>query len=240
MPLRIPKRHPSDTESKLTLLCCVSALESADESELWTFIAERELMEYVPMRLCLHALLDGGELTRGAGALTKRFLVSAKGRRTLELFDNRIPAHTRERIAAEAPAYRTRMVQRRQVRVSYDSAQAGEYRLRMTLNEAELPTLCIVLATDKRELAARAAGRFESRAPELLTYLYGLNGPGAVPENARITAHSAGEFTATARLTCGDAQWELSLLLPSRERAERFAAGCADAGRRLTETLCGA
>ena len=54
MPLSSPKRKVSDAENKLRVLCCLDALGMATQEQLWPFVAQLELMEYIPfcMFLC--------------------------------------------------------------------------------------------------------------------------------------------------------------------------------------------
>ena len=48
MPFLSPKRKISDTENKLRVLCCLDALGMATQDQLWPFVAQLELMEYLP------------------------------------------------------------------------------------------------------------------------------------------------------------------------------------------------
>ena len=230
MPLQMPKRRLSEAERKITLLLCLSALESASADQLWPFVAEQELMDYFPMQLDLHELETAGEIERGASAMSDQLFLTDSGRKAIALFGGRVPAETRSRILAAAPAYRARLRQHNEVRIAYDIARKGEYRLRMLLSESELPTLCVVLSTTRRAIAEKAMHRFESCAPELLTFLYGLALEGAsepAPEGA-VMEQSAEEWIARADLSAENARFAVELLLPSRERAEGFAAACAN------------
>ena len=56
MPFLSPKRRVSDAENKLRLLLCLRALGMATSDQLWPFVAELELMEYLPYCLLLDEL----------------------------------------------------------------------------------------------------------------------------------------------------------------------------------------
>ena len=230
MPLKPPPRKISDTEHMLRLLLCVDALESATPAQLWTFVAELELMDYVTMRLCLHQLLTAGELETGDGTLADRLLLTDRGREALTLFGGRLPGDVREKVHTAAPAFRGRMTREGQVHAAYELARAGEYRLHLTVREGDLPTLRLRMATANRTLASKTLKRFGAHAAEATTYLYGLaaealspavESAGEVPPEA-VTEHSAAEFTARAVVKGKRAQFEVELLLPSRGAAEAF------------------
>ena len=110
MPINSPPRKVSETENMLRLLLCVDALDSVTPTQLWTFAAEQELMDYVSMRLCLHKLLAAGEVETGGGSLTEQLILTDRGREALALFGARLPGDIRTRIALSAPEFRTRIV----------------------------------------------------------------------------------------------------------------------------------
>ena len=236
MPLTSPPRKVSETENMLRLLLCVDMLESVTPAQLWTYCAEQELMDYVSMRLCLHKLLAAGELETGEGTLSDQLLLTDRGREALTLFGGRLPGDVRERVCASAPEFSDRMARNRQVRAAYEMARPEDYRLNLTVEEGDLPTLRLRMATASRTLASKALRRFTAHASQATTYLYGLaeqalnrrNEPGAdraalaVAPDA-VTEHSAAEFTARVPVTCKKASFTVELLLPSRRAAEAFA-----------------
>ena len=65
MPFLSPKRRVSDAENKLRLLLCLRALGMATSDQLWPFVAELELMEYLPYCLLLDELNRSGRLRPG-------------------------------------------------------------------------------------------------------------------------------------------------------------------------------
>ena len=247
MPLQSPKRIISDAERKLLLLYCVRELHGATANQLWTFAAELDLMEYIPMRLCMHELLASGELENGVGAMRELLLLTTAGRHAIELFAERVPASDRERIRDAAPMFRARMLQHTQVRAIYEMAQKGDVRVRLSLCEGDLPTLAIRLSTKNRGMASRAIRSFRLRAPAAVTYLYGLSADGGPQgDAASIVRYSSTEFMANVTLSMPRLTFEVSLLFPSMESARRFMGALAAPERRLAAAqtlaaqLCGA
>lgn len=231
MALQSPPRKVSETENMLRLLWCVDALESATSTQLWTFAAEQELMDYVSMRLCLHKLLTAGELETGEGSLKEQLFLTDRGREALSLFGERLPANVRESICKAAPSFRGRIVRNRQVRAVYEIARPNDYRLNLSVCEGDLPTIFLRMVTINRTLASKALHRFEAHAAEVTTYLYTLAeqamkadipAPGLPPPPDAIREHSATEVTARVILLGKKARFGVELLLPSRKAAERF------------------
>ena len=244
MSLQSPRRNVSDAERKLLLLCCVDVLRGATEAQLWTFVAEQSLMDYLSMQLCLHELLVSGQLENGAGALQNGIFLSDAGRQALSLFADRIPCTDRERIVREAPAFRERILQHNQVRAVYEIAQKGDYRARLTLLEDDLPTLSIRVCTSNRAMASKALRSFRNSAARVLTYLYTLSAE-PTADDSGIVRHSTHEFTASVVLTAAKVTFEVALLFPSNESARAFLAAFstpaqkAAAAERLALLLCG-
>lgn len=253
MPLKPPGRRVSDAENKLRLLCCVEALGTVTETQLWPFVAALALMDYMPMQLYLHELLSGGDLETGAHALKEQLFVSAQGRDTLRLFRHRVLPSDQEQIAGAAPAYRAKLLERSQVKAVYEMASPGDYRALLELRDGELPTLTIRIATQSRDLASRAIHAFPTKAAQLLTYLYGLipsadaSIPGGLLERKpSLTFHSAHEYTVTAVLSHPRADITLGLLLPDEQSALAYQTALSSpsvmetAAQWVLEMLCAA
>lgn len=245
MPLQSPPRKVSETEYMLRLLLSVDTLESLTPAQLWTFAAEQELVDYVTMRLCLHKLLAAGELEMGEGALTDQLLLTDRGREALALFGDRLPTDIRTRIAQAAPDFRTRIARSRQVQAVYDLASPNDYRLNLSVQEGDLPTLFIRMATTNRTLASKVLRRFEAHAAEVTTYFYELaaHSTQAAPAGALvstlpdcITVHSTTEVTATVALPGKKAHFTVDLLLPSQAAARQYVLTLADSTQNETVT----
>ncbi|MCE5342617.1 MAG: DUF4364 family protein [Eubacteriales bacterium] len=237
MPIKSPPRKVSETENMLRLLLCVDTLGSVTPTQLWTFVIEQELMDYVTMRLCLHKLLGAGELETGGGALGEQLMVTDRGREALRLFGTRLPGVVHDRVSVAAPEFRNRVLRNQQVRAAYESARPNDYRLNLTIYEGDLPTVRLHMETHNRALAGRTIHRFVPYASRVTTYLYGLaeqalhqpveNSQPLLPD--AITEHSAAEFTARAAVEGKKARFIVDLLLPNRKAAEAFVRSLADA-----------
>lgn len=229
MPIQSPPRKVSETENMLRLLLCVDTLESVTSTQLWMFVAEQELMDYISMRLCLHKLITAGELETGGGALGEQLFVTDRGREALSLFGTRLPGDVRMRISIAAPEFRGRVLRNQHVHAAYEIARPNDYRLNLSVYEGDLPTVRLHMETRNRSLAARTIHRFMPYASQVTTYLYGLaeqavaepEKGGEIPAEA-ITEHSGSEYTAKVAVIGKKAHFDIELLLPTRRAAEAF------------------
>jgi len=249
MPATPPLRSVPDVENKLRLLYCIAALEQVSEEQLWPFVASLDLMDYLTMRLFLHDLLNSGVLAMGQHALRGMISLSTKGREVLDMFSNRIMYSDRQRITKAAASYRTELKKRRQVQAVYESAQADEYRVLLSLYDSEIPTLLIRMTTADRAYAANSLRAFEKSLSPILLYLYHL---AAEPEHTgrpdapppEITTYSPREHTLITRMTTGSVRFEITLLLSDVESAMNLQRVLADpqlqkeAAERLFSLLC--
>ncbi|NLV59831.1 MAG: DUF4364 family protein [Clostridiales bacterium] len=240
MPLTLPKRKISDAENKLRLLCCVDALGMVTPAQLWPFVASLEMMEYLPMQLLLHELLAEGDVEEGTQALSQQVFITEKGRKALRLFGQRVMVSDRDRIRTAAAAYRAQLRRKAQVRTVYEMAQAGDYRVLLSLQEGELPLLTLRLFTEHRDVAAQAMKRFESQASAILSYFYGFEEKKGAKQGEAVPAelqagvhqaeipapelisHSRHEHTVTALLPHEKGMITLSMLLPDLFSAKTY------------------
>ena len=261
MALAQPKRRISDAENKLRLLCCVDALGAVTPAQLWPFVASLELMEYMPMQLLLHELISGGDVEVGIGVLQKHLFITQKGYNALQLFNRHVMASDRRQIRETAASYRAELQRRARAHTAYETAQEGDYRVRLSLQEGDLPLLLLRLAMENRECAASAIVRFEGAATPILKLLYnletssgeageeGLEEDGVLDDasgsaRATLESHSRHEHTVTALLPHPHAKITLSLLLPDRLTARAYQRALSqetvseETARQLIALLC--
>ena len=231
-----PKRKISDAENKLRVLYCLDALGMATQEQLWPFIAQLELMEYIPFCLFVDELKSDGAVAAGTHALEGMLYLTAAGRQQLSLFDSRLLSAEKERILAVAPAYRGQLHTRRQMRAAYEASMDGVYRASLTVREGDVPTLFLRISTARQALVEKAVKGFQSIVPALLNQLYTLpfeptqgDIPAPIPQEAAISCTSPAhpqlcafgghEHAAVVCVEEGDVSYLLMLLLPTAEQA---------------------
>ena len=260
MPFLSPKRRVSDAENKLRLLLCLRALGMATSEQLWPFVAELELMEYLPFCLLLDELQKDGEVARGRCALEGVLFLTPKGEKTLSLLRDKLTHTDCRRIREAAPAYAAGLNERRQAAAAYRRAEPGRYRARGTVREGDVPALVLDVNTPDEALARAAVRGFRSCAPRLLTLMYTLpfeDGGRPLPvagsqEEAlraaaegrlALLAYGGREHAADVSLREGENAYAVLLLLPTREAAQGWAeAACGSAealARQVTELVTG-
>ncbi len=250
MPLTSPKRRISDAEYRLRVLCCVNALGMATLEQLWPFVAQLELMDYMPLCVFVDELKKDGALDSGSHAIQGSLYLTEKGRRTLALFSERLPRADRERIEKAAPAYCARLNERLKVRAAHERSEDGESRVACTVREGDVPTLFLRILTRQRPLASAAMKRFRLCASHLMLLLYTLPCGGgdapavetaetlelamktAAPGRPMLCAYGKHEHSAVVCLRDTAATYVVALLMPGREAAARWAsAALAEEGR---------
>ena len=172
MPDSFTRKRVSDMEYRLRLLVCIEQLEPIAPDQLWPFVAQLELMDYVSMCLYLDELRQSGALAEGQHALAGQLYLTAEGRKQWELFSSRMPMSEQERIRREAPAYAQALKERKYLRVMWEPVGEGRHGLLCTVQENEIPTLYLRLNTNDRALADMVATNFRQRASRLLLMLY--------------------------------------------------------------------
>ena len=128
MPFLSPKRKVSDAENKLRILFCLDKLGMATQEQLWPFVAQMELMEYIPFCMLVDELRSDGAIASGVHAMAGSLFLTAAGRQQLALFSGKMVHADQERIRQEAPEYAQHLSQRRLVRAAYELSQGGVYR----------------------------------------------------------------------------------------------------------------
>lgn len=257
MGLKMPRRRIGDAENKLRLLWCLSALGAATPEQLWPFVSDMDLMDYMTFCLFLGELRADGSVAEGRYAMRGVLYVSETGERTLRLLLDKLSPTDRERVTRSAPSYAQRIHERRQARAAHELPLLGMQRARFWLWEDGAQLMDLRLSTPRPELAAEAVRRFGERAPGVLALLYGMpfeNEAAPLPvatsvdqalrlDAPALTDMGGGAFLASVPLSGTEAFWSLSLLLPSREAAQGWAREAARQevrlGARLCRALCG-
>ena len=261
MPFLSPKRKISDTENKLRILFCLDKLGMATQEQLWPFVAQLELMEYIPFCMFVDELLSDGAIASGVHAMEGSLFLTTVGRQQLDLFSGKMVHADKERITREAPEYAQHLSQRRLVRAAYELSQEGEFRAFGTVCEGDVPTMLLHVRSRDEKLIERFVNTFPAVAGQVLAQLYllPLAAAGApVPEvltqeaalktatasRPALCAYGGLEHAAVVLIGADDIQYTLLLLLPSAEMAWAWAQTAqADAeaqARKLTALLNGA
>ncbi len=256
MPFLSPKRKISDTENKLRVLYCLDKLGMATQEQLWPFVAQLELMEYIPFCMFVAELQSDGAIAAGTHAMEGSLYLTAAGRQQLALFSNKLVHADKERIAREAPAYARSLSDRRQVRAAYELSQSGEYRAMGTVCEGDVPSLFIRIRSRDERLIERFVRLFPSAAAQMMAQLYllpldkepGEMPPVGTPEEAlesaapgqpALCAYGGREHAAVVCAQDEQARYTILLLLPSADMAWRWARFAQKAAAQVAGSLTG-
>ena len=254
MPFHSPKRRISDTENKLRVLFCLDAIGMATQEQLWPFVAQLELMEYLPFCMFVDELLHDGALAVGSHGHESVLYVTQAGKEQLALFAGKVVHADQERIRRFAPAYAAQLSARRQINAAYERTEGGWYRAVCTVREDDVPILLLRVATRDRRVADAAVDGFRSCAPQLLTLLYTVpcdpstqNTPAALEQEDALREAASGRIalcafggrkhSAAVCLTDGENRYTMLLLLPDAAMAWGWAQAAHNAGERLAKKI---
>ena len=254
MPFHSPKRRISDTENKLRVLLCLDAIGMATQEQLWPFVAQLELMDYVPFCMFVDELLHDGALAAGSHGLENVLYVTQAGKEHLALFEGKVVHADQERIRRFAPAYAAQLSARRQISAAYERTEGGWYRAACAVREDDVPMLLLRAATQDRRLADAAVNDFRRFAPQLLTLLYTVpceasaqNIPAALEQEEALKEAASGRIAlcafggrrhaAAVSLSDGENRYTLLLLLPDAAMAWGWAQAAQEAGERLARKI---
>ena len=253
MPLLSPKRRVSDVENKLRVLFCLKALGLVTQEQLWPFVAQMELMDYLPFCLLLDELKSDGAVAEGNGAVAGTLYLTPEGEKHLTLFQHRLIHTDCQRILQEAPKYAAQLNERRHMRAGYERAQDDCFRARCMVLEEDVPTLLVRLTSRESSLTQRLVKGFDQLASRLLTLLYTLpveterQDVPVVPqeqaiEEARpghplLCGYGGSEHGAAVCLRESRAEYTLLLLWPDEALARQWALAADRQGEALAKKL---
>jgi len=254
MPFHSPKRRISDTENKLRVLFCLDAIGMATQEQLWPFVAQLELMDYVPFCMFVDELLHDGALAEGSRGLENVLYLTQEGREQLSLFSGKVVHADQERIRRFAPAYAAQLNERRQISAAYERTEGGWYRAVCTVREDDVPMLLLRAAARDKRLADAAVSGFRSCAPQLLTLLYTVpcepaagQAPAALEQDEALAQAASGRIAlcafggrrhaAAVSLSDGENRYTLLLLLPDASMAWSWAQAAQEAGDKLARKI---
>ena len=250
MPFFSPKRKVSDAENKLRVLMCLDGLGMATQEQLWPFVAQLELMEYIPFCMFVDELLSDGVIAAGTHAMEGCLFLTPAGRQQLELFSRKMAHADRQRIAAEAPGYARRLSESRQVRAAYVLAPQGGYSAVGTVCEGDIHAMRLQVHSADGKTIEKFVSQFSSLAAQMLARLYTLppaadagEVPKALPQEEALQSVSDncpvlctyGGREHAAVVCFGNEQlaFTLLLLLPSADVAWSWAKTASERGEEL-------
>lgn len=164
------KRKITMTDHKLLVLHSLKTLGAVAEQQLWQFMVECDLMDYIEFSLCRAELEEAGMLRTLCDETGTRIALSGAGLETLALFGGRIPPSLRERIEEKGADARSRF--RHEASVLSDFVEdEGGYTVRLRLKEDALTLMDLRLNVPTRAQAQAFCEHFSTRSNELYAML---------------------------------------------------------------------
>ncbi|NLB89828.1 MAG: DUF4364 family protein [Clostridiales bacterium] len=247
------ERKSSDTENKLLLLYAIRELKSCTNLQLWQFVTESELMDYLSFQLSLGELVQDGDLMQSPHPIGLLYTVTPSGEKNVLLFDRKIPFSLKTLIRKKALLWKDRFQKEQHYLSDYYKNDEGKYVLHLTLLEHKEPMFHLSLSLPERQNCAYYAKGWPQHSSALYSHFMALFGEGFVMEEKEeptapslqtdqilqivpyvpfaqtlITPLSPGAFFEGQWNLPGGNFFSLSALLPSEEMAKYFAARWAE------------
>ena len=153
----------SDTEDKLILLSMIDGLGGCTQEQLMRFALEAGLMPQFRFLLALGDLREDGLVREIRNAEGRVLVLEPEGRQTLNLFGDRIRPSAQERLKENAPRWRARFRDERQLPAEWQQTDEG-FLVTLRALEAGQETLRIQLTAVNREEAQRFCARWPKQA----------------------------------------------------------------------------
>jgi hypothetical protein len=154
------------TENKLLVLLALKTLGATEEQQLWRFMVECDLMDYIEYSLCRADLDEAGMLRTFIDDQGQRLGLSNTGLETLSMFESRIPPSLRERIEEKGARARAQFRNESSVLSDFQEDDAG-YTVRLRLKEEALTLMDLRVNVPTRAQAQAFCEHFNARASEL-------------------------------------------------------------------------
>lgn len=238
------KRIVSESEYRLRLLFSLNQLGMCRQDELWPFLAELELMEYMPFCEYLSELVDSGEIS---SLPFGNLFVTKKGQESIALFASRIPSSLRSAIIKKAPGYTKALADHKQVKAGYEPSVLSDHGcVYGQYYEDAVPILLVKMDTCREGLCQSFVMRFSEKLPLILPLLngvpFGTDDDLSISNQAFLLAEKGhpmlieleeSKYAAVVCLQSSDTEFHIQLLFHNKNKACAWARGADDFGVQL-------
>ena len=165
-----PERTP-DTQMPLIVLYTLNKLGICYDTQLFAFLSDRDLCNWMEMMFSLDDLCQQGCCVRQTRFGRGLYSVTEAGRETLSLFSSRVPDSVKK--AVENGAAEAQKQFRREQACLCDAVRTpeGNWEARMTVMDGPLPALTLTLPLPDEKSARRVQEKWPDVGGEIYTYL---------------------------------------------------------------------
>lgn len=227
-------RKPSFGENKLLLIFAISQLEPCTNLQLWQFMAENNLMDYLSFQLFLGELVEDQLLLVTPHPIGSLYELTPKSQEHLVLFEKKLPYSRKEAVLSAAPAWKARFQKEQFYLSDYSKNHLGGYTLVLSLFEEKEMLFQTVLGLADQQSCSHYASAWPKASSDIYSFFMALMGedfslktlasrPGCPqPDDVRLTPLQKG-FVFEGDIKKGSPAFvHVNAFLPSEEMALYF------------------
>ncbi len=225
-------RKPSVTENKLLLLYSLKQLGPCTNLQLWQFVAEADLMDYLTFQLSLGEMIKAEQIRSLPHPIGSLYQLDTLGEEVLIYFDQKLPQSRKNFILEQSFSWKERFEQEQHYLSDFYKNPSGTYTLVLSLLEEKDLFFQLSLTLPDRQSCDYYAHTWAEKSVAIYRYTMDLFGKDFIitEKNTPPSSHPDIRITALETGVVFEAWWEedlekklsLHLFLPSSEMAAYF------------------
>ena len=157
---------------RLMVLCCLTYLGPCTDQQLLEWVSEYDVMNYFDLMIALSELCKQGQAECRQKRRKSWYQITDAGRKTLELFENRVPASVRSRLKETADAWRMRFSRDNQIRTEVKETDQNEYEVTLAVVEQDRETMTLQVVVPTKEIAWRMVRQWREHVQEVYSMVF--------------------------------------------------------------------
>ncbi|MCR4695328.1 MAG: DUF4364 family protein [Pseudobutyrivibrio sp.] len=138
-------------------------------SQLSDFFLDTDLTDYFTIQQTINDDEEAGLITSHSTHSTTTYSITEEGRKTLELFQDKISKPLKKDILKYLQANSITMREENSYRANYFKADKGGYVVQLRINENDVPTMDISFHVSTKEMAETMCNNWKVRCEDVYT-----------------------------------------------------------------------
>lgn len=171
-------RKPSVAENKLLLLYTIHQLEPCTNLQLWQFVAENNVMDYLTFQLSLGELTEADQLLLTPHPIGSLYELTQEGADHLRLFEKKLPFSRKNPILSKTAQWKSRFQKEQFFLSDYSKNDIGGYTLVLSLFENKEILFQTALGLPDQQTCSYYAGGWPNTSSRIYAYFMETMGEG--------------------------------------------------------------
>lgn len=160
------------TKNKLIILSTLSELSASPTREqMTTFFGEYDILPYFELQTAVSELEEGGFIAAVPRPYGQAYCLTEAGRKTYEMFSERLPESERARISKSAAAFGERLRRETQYSCTFERQPNGSYEVMMRAMDFSGELMKIELLAPDETSAKRISAEWPNEAEAIYATL---------------------------------------------------------------------